>query len=187
MQIASVYNVLKSFSDWLENVVKFITAILILLCSITVFLQVVNRYILVKQTLFEWESISWTDELARLLMVSLAYFAMGMCYKHGQLSRADMVYARLKGCSKKVLYYIETVLMSIFLIAAIKYGIEFASVNVIYRTESLNIPGNILYLIPVIGFVIMLYQMFVEVIGVASGQVEPFACVAGEIDEKGAE
>ena len=108
MQIASVYNVLKSFSDWLENVVKFITAILILLCSITVFLQVVNRYILVKQTLFEWESISWTDELARLLMVSLDYFAMGMCYKHGQLSRADMVYTRLKGCSKKVLYYIET-------------------------------------------------------------------------------
>lgn len=187
MQLSAVYTTLKNVSDQLEKVIKFITAILILLCSITVFLQVVNRYILVKQTLFEWESISWTDELARLLMVSLAYFAMGMCYKHGQLSRADMVYARLTGTAKKVLYYFESVLMMVFLVAAIKFGIQFASVNHIYRTESLNIPGNILYLIPVIGFSVMFYQIVVEIIGVASGQVEPFACITGEENEKGAE
>ena len=172
-----LYNGMKHGSDWIEKILKFITAVLMLLCSLTVFLQVVNRYILVKQTLFPWKSISWTDELARLLMVMLAYFAMGLCYKHGQLSRADMVFSRLKGVPKKVLYYIEFVMICVFVISCIKWGIKFALANKIFRTESLFIPGNILYLIPVVGFVLMLYQVLTEFVGVLSGNIEPFESV----------
>ncbi len=184
--LARAYQKLRKVSDGIERVLKFLTSSLILLCSLSVFLQVINRYILVKQTLFEWKSISWTDELSRLLMVLMAYLAMSMCYKHGQLSRADILYTRLKGKSKKVLYCIETVMIFVFLVAVIVYGIQFASANKIFRSESLRIPGNILYLIPVIGFILMFFQVAVEFIGVISGEVEPFDCIAEEKDAEGA-
>lgn len=172
--LEQIYIILRKSSDAIEKVLKFITAILLLLCSFSVFLQVVNRYILVKQTLFPWRSISWTDELSRLLMVTLAYLAMGLCYKHGQLSRADMVYTRLNGKAKYILYYLECLIIGIFLVYAIKYGIEFALANKIYRSESLSIPGNVLYMIPVVGFVLMFYQVIVEVVGVIAGKIRPF-------------
>jgi TRAP-type C4-dicarboxylate transport system permease small subunit len=117
--LEKAYQVARKGSDLVERLLKFMTAILLLLCAAAVFFQVINRYILVKQTLFAWRSVSWTDELSRLLMVTLAYLSMGLCYKHGQLSRADMVYTRLKGLAKKALYYLETGMIIIFLIAAI--------------------------------------------------------------------
>lgn len=182
--LSKIYNVMKIGSDWIEKVFKFITAVLMLLCSFTVFLQVINRYILVKQTLFPWKSISWTDELARLLMVTLAYLAMGLCYKHGQLSRADMVFSRLKGIPKKVLYYIEFAMICVFVVSCIKWGVSFALANKIFRTESLFIPGNILYMIPVIGFVLMLYQVLTEFVGVVSGNIEPFESIVMNTEEE---
>lgn len=183
--LTKLYNGMKIGSDWIEKAIKFITAILMLLCSFTVFLQVINRYILVKQTLFPWRSISWTDELARLLMVTLAYLAMGLCYKHGQLSRADMIFSRLKGRSKKALYYLEFAMICVFIVSCIRYGLQFAAANKIFRTESLFIPGNILYLIPVVGFSLMLYQVLTEFVGVTSGALEPFeSIVKNEEDGK---
>ena len=172
-----LYSALKRVSDWVEIALKYISSFLIFLCALCVFFQVVNRYILVKQTLFPYKSVPWTDEMAKLLMVLLSYLCMGLCYKHGELSRADMVFSKLKGVRKHVLYYFEFACIATFLIAAIIYGIKFASANKIFRTESLFIPGNILYSIPVIGWSLMLYQAIVELVGVIAGEVEPFTSV----------
>lgn len=175
----------KRISDWIEIAIKYIASLLIFLCAVCVFFQVVNRYILVKQTLFPWKSVPWTDEMSKLLMVILAFLCMGVCYKHGELSRADMVYSKLSGWKKKALYYIEFVCIVIFLVAAIIYGIKFANANKIFRTESLFIPGNVLYSIPVVGFILMLFNALVEFLGVISGNVEPFESVEKpEVEEE---
>lgn len=184
IELKKIYSGAKRISDWMELALKYISALLIFLCALCVFFQVVNRYILVKQTLFPWKSVPWTDELSKLLMVMLAYLCMGLCYKHGELSRADMVYSRLQGNKKKALYYAEFICIVIFLLAAIYYGEVFAIANKIYRTESLAIPGNILYQIPVIGFSLMLFQVLTEFIGVLSGEIEPFGSIAKpEVEE----
>lgn len=183
--LKGIYRSARKASDAIEVVIKFISALLLLFCCCSVMLQVVNRYILVKQTLFPWTSVSWTDELSRLMLVSLSYVTMGMCYKHGQLSRADMVYSRLTGRAKRILYYVEFCIISVFLYAAIKYGIQFAIVNKIYTSESLNIPGNLLYMIPVVGFILMSVQVIVEFLGVLSHDIEPFESIVHPSPEDG--
>lgn len=175
--LGKVYTVLKKISDKIDGVMKVISAILVFACFFTVFLQVFNRYVMVKQTLIPWKSISWTDEMARFLLVGIGYAALSLCYRHGMLSRADMVYSKMSGIRKKVLYIVETILIFIFLFYAIKYGLEFAATSANYRSEMLKIPGNYLYLIPVIGEFLIGFDVLTEFIGVLSGKVEPFDCL----------
>lgn len=177
MVLERLYTYLKKVSDGLEQVLQFLAALLTFICFVTVFLQVFNRYIMVKQTLIPWTSISWTDELSRFLLVAIGYIALSLCYRHGLLSRADMIYCRLGKGSKKILYIIETLLIFIFLMYTIKYGIEFAQSSSIYKSDMLRIPGNYLYLIPVIGEVLTMFEVFTEFIGVIGNQIEPFECL----------
>lgn len=175
--LKKIYFVLRKGSDLAEKIINAISAYLVFCCFLAVFLQVINRYILVKQTLFHWDSITWTDELSRFLLVGITYFTLGQIYRYGQMSRADIVYSRLKPKARKLLYYIEFVMMAIFLFAAIKYSIVFASANAIYRSELLKIPGSVLYLLPAVGCSLLSYEVVTELFGVMSGEIEPFECL----------
>lgn len=182
-----IFTVLKKGSDLAERLIQILNAALVFGCFLAVFFQVINRYILVKQTLFPWKSITWTDELSRFLLVGITYFSLGQIYKYGQMSRADMVYSRLKPGARKVLYLLEFVMIAIFLGTMIKYGLEFAKANRIYKSEMLRIPGNILYLIPVAGGVLISYELITELFGVLCGEVQPFESLTRPDDTAGAE
>lgn len=175
--IRRIYFGMKRVSDGLEQVVKVIAAVLVFSCFCSVFLQVLNRYVLVKQTLIPWTSISWTDELSRFLLIGIAYISLGMCYRRGQLSRADMIFSRLKPGAKKILYIAETLIILVFIFHACRYGIQFADANGIYRSDMLRVPGNLLYLIPVVGSILIGYEVVTELFGVLCGEVEPFECI----------
>lgn len=172
--LKKIYHVLRKGSDLAEYIVKAISAILVFGCFFAVFFQVINRYILVKQTLFPWDSVTWTDELSRFLLVGITYVSLGQIYKYGQMSRVDMIYNRLNPVAKKLLYVLEFVMMMIFLGAVIKYGIQFANANSIYRSEMLRIPGDILYLLPVLGSVLIGYEIITEFFGVLAQEIVPF-------------
>lgn len=175
--LQKIYHILKAISDRVEKIVEVLSAIMVFACFCSVLLQVINRYIMVKQTLIPWTSISWTDELSRFLLIGIAYCALGMCYRHGQLSRADMIYSKLKPAPKKILYTLETTGIMVFVGYTIYYGIQFARVNSIYHSDMLRIPGNILYMIPVIGMLLIGFEVLVEFFGVISNQLTPFECV----------
>lgn len=179
-----IYHILLNISDLAEKLVQVISAILVFSCFCSVFLQVFNRYVMVKQTLIPWNSISWTDELSRFLLIGIAYVSLGMCYRRGMLSRADMIYSRLKPVPKKALYLFETLLILIFIFNACRYGLQFASVNSIYRSDMLRIPGNILYLIPVIGSGLIGFEVITELFGVIAGELEPFESVVSQTQER---
>lgn len=175
--IKKIYGVLRKVSDRLEVLTTAISAALVFGCFLAVFAQVINRYILVKQTLFHWESITWTDELSRFLLVGITYVSLGQIYRLGQMSRADIIYSRMKPTARKLLYYVEIVMMAIFLFVAIKYSFVFAGANAIYRSELLRIPGNVLYLLPGIGCILLSFEVLTELVGVMAGEVEPFDCL----------
>lgn len=172
-----IYYVLRKGSDLAEKIINLISALLVFGCFLAVFFQVLNRYILVKQTLFYWESITWTDELSRFMLVGITYVTLGQIYKYGQMSRADIVYSRLTPKLKKILYYIEFVMIAIFLVVAIKYSFVFSKANARYHSELLNVPGRFLYMIPGIGCILVGYEIITELFGVISGEVEPFDCL----------
>lgn len=179
-----IYHFLLYLSNRMEQVVRVIAAVLVFACFCSVFLQVFNRYVMVKQTLIPWTSISWTDELSRFLLIGISYLSLGMCYRRGMLSRADMIYSRLKPAHKKALYLFETLLIGIFIFSACRYGIQFAKVNAIYRSDMLRVPGNLLYLIPVIGGFLVGFEVITELFGVLSGEVPPFESVISPEQER---
>lgn len=175
--VKNIYGVLRKISDLAEKLVNAISATLVFGCFLAVFFQVINRYILVKQTLFHWDSITWTDELSRFLLVGITYVTLGQIYRYGQMSRADIIYSRMKPAARKLLYYVEFVMMAVFLFVAIKYSFVFAKANAIYRSELLRIPGRFLYLLPGIGCILLGFEVLTELFGVMAGEVEPFDCL----------
>lgn len=179
-----IYFLLRRISDIAEKIINAISAILVFSCFLAVFFQVINRYILVKQTLFPWKSITWTDELSRFLLVGITYFTLGQIYKYGQMSRADIVYERLKPVPKKILYFVEFIMIMIFSVVMILFSIKFALANKIYHSEMLKIPGNILYLLPALGGILVSFEVITEFFGVLAGEVEPFTCLVKSDDIK---
>ena len=184
-RMKKIFHVLRKGSDLAGKIIQALNAALVFGCFLAVFFQVINRYILVKQTLFHWNSVTWTDELSRFLLVGITYFSLGQIYKYGQMSRADMVYSRLKPRAKKILYVLEMGMIVVFLVAMIRYGIAFAGANKIYKSEMLRIPGNILYLIPVAGGILISYELLTELTGVLCGEIEPFESLARPDDTAG--
>lgn len=166
-----VYYGMHSLSNIISRLIAFISFILVILCTGTVLLQVVNRYIIVKISDY---SASFTDELARILFIWIAYTAVAMCMREGSMAQVDMVYSRLDKKGRMALYLFTRIIMAIVLYVTIRYGFWFAGRKAAYHTAMLNIPGNILYATVPIGGCLMAYEWLTELIGVLSGTLEPF-------------
>lgn len=173
--LKKIYHGLEIGSNIINIFTKLVVMISVFGCFLMVFLQVVNRYILVKQTLFQWTSISWTDEAARYFLVLTTYAALGLCFKDGHMARVDMLYTRIKSeFARKLLYIVESIIMLIFTYVIIKFGVEYAIANSIYTSDMLRIPGYVLYMIPPIGMVLVGYEIILDMVGVMSGERKAF-------------
>ena len=108
-----IYHFLNTISDAIQKPLEFISAIILAVGAASLFLQVVNRYILVK--IFHF-SFSFTEELARYTIIWFTYLIAGVCLKEGGLISLDLVYTRLPKTLKLVLYYITRILRMIFVV-----------------------------------------------------------------------
>lgn len=64
--------------------------------------------------------------------------------------------------------------MLLFLIVVIYYGIAYMPRASIFKTPILRIPGTLLYSMPWIGSLLMLFELIIDVIGVSLGITAPF-------------
>lgn len=85
------------------------------------------------------------------------------------------MYDRLSPKPKFALYCIVRLMMLFFLVVAICYGLEFVQDTWNYKTANLRAPGWMLYTAPVLGCILMLYEMITEWLGVWCGELEPFS------------
>lgn len=163
------------FLDTVSGKIQKVLAVIAAFCSLTglaaVFFQVIYRYIIVKFTSF---SFPFTEEYARFTTIWMTYLCAGICMKEGYMVSLNILYDKLPDRLKSVLYYATRIPIALFLYLVIYYSIVYLPKAAMYTSPVLRLSGVYLYTMPIIGSVLMLYEMIVEVIGVICGQVPPF-------------
>ncbi|MCD8139978.1 MAG: TRAP transporter small permease [Planctomycetaceae bacterium] len=170
--LRSLYFRLNSLSNLVSKCLVYLIIVMVVACTATVFLQVVNRYIVVKISDY---SFSFTDELSRWLMILICYCTIGICVREGSMAQVDLIYKYLGPKGRMFLYLLTRVLMAIVLYIGIYYGIRIMNARAFMSSSMLDIPGRILYSPPVIGSMLMAYEWLTELVGVLSGELVPFA------------
>lgn len=169
--LKKTYFVLNGISNIICRILEIIVVLLVVINAADVFLQVLNRYVLVKISDY---SISWTDELARYSMIWICYCTVGICFREGSMAQVDIIYGRLNRKGRVVLYIVTRLLVALVLFVAVKYGLYVCQIKAIYKSAMLQMPGIALYSAPIVGSVFVGFETIVEAIGVFSGELEPF-------------
>lgn len=173
--LQSVYRGMNAVSNVICKILGAIIVLLVVVNAGDVFLQVFNRYILVKISNL---SFSWTDELARYSMIWICYCTLGICFREGSMAQVDIIYGRLGHRGRLVLYSITRLLMAMVLYVSIRYGLYVCEIKQIYKSAMLNAPGLVLYSAPVVGSFLVGFEMATEFVGVMAKELTPFE--AGE-------
>lgn len=172
--IQKTYRAMNRFSNVAQKLLELIVALLVLSCAADLFLQVINRFILVKY--FELKfSMTWTTEYAQDAIVWITYFAIGICYKENSMASVNFIYDRLKGVNKFLLYCVTRIVIVFFLFVGFKYGWQAIQAVSDWTSTSLHLPGWSLYSAPFVGCLFIAYEVVTEFLGVLCGDLEPFA------------
>ncbi|MCL2000858.1 MAG: TRAP transporter small permease subunit [Planctomycetes bacterium] len=166
-----LYHMLNAGSGVVNKILVYLIIFLVCTCTATVFLQVVNRYIIVKISDI---SFAFTDELSRWLMIIITYAAIGICMREGSMAQVDIIYKHLGPKGRMFLYLMTRTLMAVVLYIGIYYGIRIMNLRATVSSSMLGIPGRLLYSPPVIGSILMAYEWVTELFGVLSGELIPY-------------
>lgn len=179
--LGSILNFMEKISDVLTKVLDWITGILIALCALDLFYQVIYRFIIVK---FITIPSVFTEEFARYALIWITYLAISTCLRSGGMASVNFLYDRLAPVPKKVLYYITRAIIVFFLVYGIHYGYLAILNNLSYRSPMIHVPGVYIYSAPMVGCVLMMFECLTEILSVTLGRTEPFAprCKNGFVD-----
>lgn len=170
-KLRKVYFSLNKVSDVICRIFEVLIILLVVVNAADVFLQVFNRYVMVKISDI---SISWTDELARYSMIWICYAALGICFREGSMAQVDIIYGRLGSRGRLILYVVTRLLILLVLVVAVKYGLYICKIKTMYKSAMLRAPGVALYSAPIVGSVLVGFEMLTEAVGVFCGELEPF-------------
>lgn len=173
----SIYFAMNGVSAAVGRVLAVLSGALIALCAAALLFQVLYRFVIVKFFSF---SFPFTEEFARYALIWASYLCLGMCVKEGSQSAVNFIYDRLEGKSRLVLYCVTRVFVVLFLAVAIYYGIVIVQNNSFFKSTTLRVPGLYLFSAPVVGCLLMAYEVVTELLGVLCGELKPFA--AGAFD-----
>lgn len=169
--LRKIYYGMHKCSNIICKILEVIIVLLVVVNAGDVFLQVFNRYVLVKISNI---SFSWTDEMARYSMIWICYCAVGICFREGSMAQVDIIYSRLEKRSRLALYLVTRILMFLVLFISVKYGIYVCGIKKIFKSAMLRAPGAALYSAPVAGSLLVGFEMLTELAGVICGELEPF-------------
>ena len=177
----SILDVMEKISNVVTKILDTITGLLIALCALDLFYQVVFRFIIVK---FVTISSVFTEEFARYGLIWVTFLAISTCFRSGGMASVNFIYDHLSPVPKKILYYITRGIIVFFLVYGIHYGYLTILNNLNYRSPMIHLPGVYIYSAPMVGCVLMMFETVTEILSVTLGRTEPFAprCNDGFID-----
>lgn len=165
------YYTLNKISNGTCRILQYLLVLVVIANAGSVLLQVVNRYIIVKISDI---SFHWTEELSRYSMIWMCYLALPIVYREGSMAQLDLIFDRLGKKGRMALYILTRILCLGFIVLAVYYGIHVIQTRMMYKSSVLRAPGYTLYSAPIFGCVLMAYEIITEMIGVFSGELEPF-------------
>lgn len=149
----SAINTILKFIDIVLN--RFLQFLLLVVTAVVTW-QVFSRYVLNNPS-------SFTEELARFLLIWITLLGCVLAYRHNHHLGLDMIYAQSKAPYRKVMYYIIHGSVASFAVCVMVIG-GFLLMNMTERlgqaSPVMGIDISIVYsVVPLSGFLITLYAL----------------------------
>ncbi|MGH2316489.1 TRAP transporter small permease [Planococcus sp. SE5232] len=121
------------------------TMTLLVIMVLLVFFQIVSR------AMFS-TSFSWTNELARYMMVWLAFLGGGIAFQHRAHIGIEAIVERFSARWQKFIQLAVMLICIAFFVILIVTGLEFTTSSMTQSSPALNIPMGLVYLaLPISG------------------------------------
>lgn len=126
------------FIQYLNRYTEYIAMSLLIIMVILVFMQIVMREILS-------HSFSWTEEVARYLLVWVSFLASGFAYQYGAHISIEVFVNKMNGKMANVFKIIVAVLAIVFALILIITGMELVIENLKNTSPALSLPMGLVY------------------------------------------
>ena len=148
---------MRSFHDLMVKILSFLLEVSMGLLVLDVLLGVVSRYVVGKQ-------VSWTEELACLLLVWSSFFGIALAFNSRAHLGIDLIVNMMENAPKKTASTIAHLVTLAFTVVAFLYGGCFLLHKAAFVTPNvmpaLQIPDAVMYLpIPVCGLFILYFEI----------------------------
>ena len=147
-------HVLDAMERILNRTIVLFTGTLLFSLAIIIFIQVIFRYVLE-------DSLSWSEELTRYMMIWMTFLATGYVVGKRGHSNIDILTSQLSPQWRMRIDKANSVLLIVFSCMIVRYGIEFMSYGARQTSSALLIPMHYVYLAIPVGGVLMLFYAVV--------------------------
>ncbi len=145
--------VIERLSNYCNRWAEYLLLLLGLSMSSTVILQVFFRYILN-------DSLFWSEELARFLLVWLTFVGATVAYHRNMHPGVDAIFKRLDRSRRRKLRRVVDLLCLLFFTILVWYGTHFAYFIRAQTTPALGLPKWLVFsIIPISGILFSLHAV----------------------------
>lgn len=148
---------IEKISDGLDNFIRYISVVLILVMFVIIILQVFYRYVLNN-------SLPWTEEIARFIMVWMVFLGTSMVSKRKLNMSLDFLIKRLPLGVQKPIDILLQIYLIFFLFILFKQGIVLVESAFSQVAPATQISMKLVYLALPVGIAILLFQLVVLLI-----------------------
>ncbi len=147
-----VVDFLRRFSDGLDLLIKRIVFLTIVGMIVSISLQIIFRVF--------FESLTWTEELSRYLLVWSTFLGATMAYKRGMHISVTFVIDAFPSRFKKIVTVSSIVLSLVFFVISINFGIKLMTVQIFQISPALRLPMRWVYVgIPISFFIMLIHGL----------------------------
>lgn len=134
---------MKRAEGWFVRANEWLVALLLAATAVLLCVNVVARYV------FQ-QSLPWTDEVSRYLMIWGAYLGIGLAMREGRHVSVEMLQERFPGVARRWVRALVAALMLGFMGLLAVLGVQYSQLTLTQQTPVLGLSLGVMYLaIPV--------------------------------------
>ena len=126
------------FIQRLNKVTEFVTMFFLVMMVVLIFVQIVSRVLI-------GSSFSWTEEVARYLMIWVAFLGAGFAFQYGAHMSIEVLFKKINLNMQNIFQIISAILCTLFFLLLIVKGIELIKGSINVYSPALKLPMTIVY------------------------------------------
>ena len=152
-----LFAVLDGITLWIQRILQWVVAVLLVVMSLIVFANVIFRY-------FLSAALGWYEEVSRFLFIWIVFLGAVLAYIHQDHLSLDVVLYYVKARTKRAIVLIADVLVIVALAIMIYGGFHLAvdSLASGWVASAIPIPYGWVYMVGPVASILMLYLSLVK-------------------------
>jgi TRAP-type C4-dicarboxylate transport system permease small subunit len=167
------------YLDMLEIMIRWTVVFLLVIMVAAIGSQVFARYIF-------HQSLYWTEELGRHVMIWMLFLASVLCVRRGLHLSITLLQQRLKPEKQLVLQIIGSVILAFFFYMMVVHGWTLAQKTMVQRSSAIHYPMGFVYAaLPVSGLLMFIVNIEIivktglELFGMRKREERKLPCAPG--------